>query len=224
MDYRIKDLPENERPREKLSKKGVSSLSKVELLSLVIRTGIQGKNVKEISAHILKEYSISELADTPTEKLEEIEGISKVKAGQLVAVGELGRRFQKDEKKTVSSLSDVVDMIQDMRFKKEEELRAFHLSSGNKILAKQSFQGGVDSAQLESRKILRQALNKGATALIIAHNHPSGRSEPTEQDIRATRELEKLLDELELDLLDHVIIGDGLASMKKKGLLNQQQK
>lgn len=217
MDYRIKDLPESERPREKLSEKGISALSKVELLSIIIRTGISGKNVKELSAEILNGYSLEGLADSSLDDLKRIEGISEVKAGQLLAVGELGRRFQKEERETLESLSDVMDMVRDMRFMKEEELRTFHLSSGNELLSEQSFEGSVDSANLEPRKIFRESLNCGASALIIAHNHPSGKAEPTKQDIRTTEDLESMGENLGVELLDHIIIGDGVTSMRRRG-------
>lgn len=217
MDYRIEDLPESERPREKLSEKGVSALSKVELLSIIIRTGIKGKNVKELSAEILESYGLSELSETPLRELEKIRGVSEVKSGQLVALGELARRMQREEREKLESLSDVMDRVRDMRFMKEEALRVFHLSSGNELLSEQEIEGSVDSAELDAREIFQESVNCGAAALILAHNHPSGRAEPTRQDIETTQKFMRTAEELGLELLDHVIVGDGVASMRRRG-------
>ncbi len=116
MDYTIEELPESERAREKLSEHGVSSLSDVELLSIIIRTGIQGKNVKELSAEILNEVSLEGLADRSLKELKGFDGVSKVKAGQLQGAGELGRRMKRVEKEKIESFSDVESQVEDMNF------------------------------------------------------------------------------------------------------------
>ncbi|MFB6143940.1 MAG: RadC family protein [Candidatus Nanohaloarchaea archaeon] len=217
MDYRIKDLPKSERPREKLSEKGVSALSNVELLSLILRAGVPGKNVKELSAEILERHSLESLADACLESLSDLKGVSEVKAGQLIALGELGRRLQKEERDVIKSLSDVKNQVKDMRYMQEEKIRVFHLSAGNEVLSEQEFEGGVSSAALKPRKIFREALNCGASALILAHNHPSGKSRPTESDVDATLEIKALASELGLEVLDHVIAGEEVTSMRRSG-------
>lgn len=215
MDYTIKDLPESERPREKLEDRGAEELTDVELLSIVLRTGTQGKNVKELSSEILNTYSLDELGSRELEDLKRFEGISRVKAGQLKAVGELSRRMKKEEREKIESLDDVKSVCGDMKFLEEEVLRVFYLSSGNEVLEKKNFDGSVDSVGIEPRKIFKPALNVNAAALIILHNHPSGKSEPTDQDLDTTREIIDLGERLGVEVLDHVVVGERFFSMRE---------
>jgi len=216
MDYRIKDRPEEERPREKLESKGVRSLSDTELLSIVLRTGTKGKNVKELSAEILNTYSLEEIANRDPEELKEFQGVSRVKAGQLVAVGELSRRLKKEERETIKSLSDVKARVGDMKFLESEVLRVFYLNSGNEIVEEKDIDGGVSSVGIEPKEILREGIVVNASALILAHNHPSGKSDPTEDDITTTEEVRELGDRLGVTVLDRVIVGKEVSSMKSR--------
>lgn len=220
MDYTIKDLPESERPREKLEKRGAEDLTDVELLSIVLRTGTQGKNVKELSSEILNTHSLDELASREMGELKKFEGVSRVKAGQLQAVGELSRRMKKSEREKIESLSDIQALCGDMKFLEEEILRVFYLSSGNEILEKQEFSGGVDSVGLEFRKIFKPALNSNSAAIILVHNHPSGKTGATDQDLETTREIIGLGDQLGLEVLDHVIAGEKFFSMRESSELS----
>lgn len=215
MDYTINDLPESERPREKLAEHSVSSLSDVELLSIIIRTGIQGKNVKELSQEILNEVSLKGLADRSLEELKEFDGVSKVKAGQLLAAGELGRRMKRVEREKIESFSDVKSQVGDMKFLESEVARIFYLNSGNEIVSEKEIDGGISSVDVEARKIFREGLQSNASALILAHNHPSGKAEATEEDIEFTKELIELGDRLGLEVLDHAIVGKEVASMRQ---------
>jgi DNA repair protein RadC len=153
MDYTIKDLPESERPREKLEEHGASQLTDVELLSIILRTGTQGKNVKELSSEILNSLSLDELASRELEELKKFEGVSRVKAGQLQAVGELSRRMKKSEKEVVESLGDVKSICGDMKFLEGEVLRVFYLSSGNELLEKRVFWRCVERRRRAQRDI-----------------------------------------------------------------------
>lgn len=218
MDYRIKDLPENERPREKLEENGVSSLSDVELLSIVLRTGIKGKNVKELSAEILREHGLDSIAEASLEELKSVEGISRVKAGQLKAVGELARRMKREERERINGLEDVKARTADMKFFSEERLRAFYLSAGNEILREEEFEGGVSSVGFDPRKILRQGIVSKASGFILCHNHPSGDPSPTTADIESTRDLKTASEAAGIELLDHVIVGKQTVSLRKQGL------
>ncbi|MFB6215509.1 MAG: DNA repair protein RadC [Candidatus Aenigmatarchaeota archaeon] len=214
MDYRIKDMPEEERPREKLEEKGASSLTGVELLSLVIRSGTSGKNVRQLSAEILSSYSLEGLAERSLEDLKQFRGVSDVKAGQLVAVGELARRMQVEEKEKIESLSDVKLLVEDMKFMEQEQVRVFFLSAGNELLGKIEFDGDVSSAGFSTQKIFKKALSRNAAALIICHNHPSGNPEPTKTDIETTKSLVDAGKNLGVNVLDHIIIGRDVASMR----------
>ncbi|MFB6192849.1 MAG: DNA repair protein RadC [Candidatus Nanohaloarchaea archaeon] len=220
MDYRIKDLPESERPREKLEDLGPKNLSEVELLSIVLRTGTQGKNVKELSAEILKEYSLEEIADRNLGELKKFEGISRVKAGQLKAVGELSRRLKKEEREKIEALSDVKARTQDMKYMESEILRVFYLNSGNELLKESEFDGGVSEVGFETRSIFREAMNCNASALILAHNHPSGKASATSQDVEVTEKVVELGEGLGVQVLDHVIVGDSFYSMRENSRVN----
>lgn len=216
MDYTIKELPQSERPREKLEENGSSSLTDVELLSLILRTGTSGKNVKELSAEILNSYTLSSLAERSLEDLKGFEGVSRVKAGQLKAVGELSLRMQNEEKDPIESFSDAKSRLQDMKFLEEEKLRILLLNSGNELLKEEEIEGGVDSVNLKTRTVFSKALKENAAAVILAHNHPSGSSEPTEEDIKTTEDLINLGDQLGVSMLDHIIVGNKAVSMRKE--------
>lgn len=217
MDYTIKDLPQSERPREKLEEHGASQLSDIELLSLVLRTGIQGKNVKELSGEILDSFSLAGLGSRSLEDLQGFEGVSHVKAGQLKAVGELARRMQVEERDKIESFSDVKAQVEDMKYMEVEKLRVFYLSSGNEVLKEKEFEGGVDSVKVDVQEVLREAVKSNSSALVMAHNHPSGRSEATAEDIEFTEQIIDAAEKLGLQVLDHVIAGDRVHSMRGSG-------
>jgi DNA repair protein RadC len=214
MDYTIHELPESERPREKLEESGVESLSDAELLAILLRTGIKGKNVKELSCEVLESFSLQDLNDAEFEDFQKLEGISKVKAGQLKAIGELGLRLQREEREKLEKLSDVEARVEDMKFKSSEILRVFYLNSGNEIVAEEEFDGSIDKIAVEPKQIFSEALKNDASALILSHNHPSGSSEFTKEDLEFTREIIELGESLGLEVLDHVVVGKEINSMR----------
>jgi len=215
MDYTIHDLPENERPREKLAENGAESLSDAELLAILLRTGIKGKNVKELSFEILEKFSLHDLTNAEMTEFKEIEGISDVKAGQLEAIGELGLRLQREKRDKIENLSDVKARVEDLKFKSSEVLRVFYLNSGNEILEEYEIDGSISSVKIGGSEIFRRGLKADASALILCHNHPSGESKPTEEDISTTEELVGLGGRLGLEVLDHVIVGESVSSMRE---------
>lgn len=214
MDYTVKDLPKSERPQEKLMEKGVKSLTEVELLSLILRSGISGKNVKELCAEILNKHSLKELSNQPITELERFRGVSSVKAGQLKAVSELSKRLKNESRMKLENLGDVKSVVKDMKYEDEEELRVFYLKSSNEIIEKSSWTGGISSVKFEPRNILKTAVRKNAAAIILAHNHPSGKSNPTEEDIKSTRSVIEAAEPLGITVLDHVVVGKQIRSMR----------
>jgi len=215
MDYTIHELPKNERPREKLAENGAESLSDAELLAILLRTGIKGKNVKELSFEILEKFSLHDLTNAEMTEFKEIEGISDVKAGQLEAIGELGLRLQREKRDEINNLSDVKARVEDLKFKSSEVLRIFYLNSGNEILEEYEVDGSISSVNFEDNLVFRRGLKNDASALILCHNHPSGESKPTEEDISTTEELVGLGGRLGLEVLDHVIVGESVSSMRE---------
>jgi len=216
MDYTIKELPKSERPREKLEKHGSKHLSEVELLSIILRTGTRGKNVKELSAEILGQYSLPQITNRSMNELKQFDGISRVKAGQLLAVAELSKRMKNEDREKISSFSDVKARIQDMKFLEEEKLRVFHLNSGNEIITEEEeLEGTVSEVSFKLKDVFRSAVKNNAAAVILAHNHPSGKAEATKSDLEVTEEAIKIGDTLGVNMLDHIIIGETFYSMKK---------
>lgn len=216
MDYRIDQLPKNERPREKLHELGTDSLTEVELLSLILRTGSPGKNVKELAAEILNSYSLGSIADRPLDELKNFEGVSDVKAGQLKAVSQIAREIQNEEKEKIENFKDAKKMVQDMKFMEEEVLRVFVLSSGNEVLGYEDLRGTASNVKFQAGDIFRPALRKNGSAVIIAHNHPSRDPNPTPEDLEATKEVTEAGRKLDIGVLDHLIVGEKITSMKKK--------
>lgn len=220
MVYTVKELPKSEQPREKLKKNDISSLTEVELLSLILRSGISGKNVKQLSSEIFNNYSLKNLSSRPIEELKQIKGVSEVKAGQLKAISELSKRLKKDTGMRIENLGDVKSAVMDLKFENREYLRIFYLSSSREIIKKKNIEGGLKGVEFLPRKILRPAVMKDSTAIILAHNHPSGKSKPTEQDLKSTKTILESGEKLGVSVLDHVIVGDNISSMRASTDLN----
>lgn len=216
VDYTIKDLPAEERPREKLERVGVANMTDTELLAIVLRTGTQGTNVKELAGDILNTYALPEIAERSMTELEQFDGVSTVKAGQLKAVAELATRLQREDRDRIASLGDVRARIRDMRFRTTEMLRVFHLSAGNELLHEQEVDGVVDGVGFEPRQVFRAAVRHDAAAVILAHNHPSGESSPTDADMRVTRDLVEAGEHVGVTVLDHVIVGEDVTSLREE--------
>ncbi len=148
--------------------------------------------------------------------MKQFEGISRVKAGQLKALGELSRRTERSEREKIENLSDVKSQVGDMKFMDSEILRVFYLNSGNEVLGEEEFEGGVSNVGLDVQQIFRSAIESKASALILVHNHPSGESSATNQDLETTEDVIEAGDRLGLDILDHVIVGEEVFSMRQE--------
>jgi len=208
-------MPESERPREKLEKKGADSLTAVELLSVVLRTGTSGKNVKQLSGEILREQGLQKLADCSIKDLKEFKGISKVKASQIIAVGELSRRMKREERQKIEDLEDAAAFFQDMKLMDREILRVVALNSGNEVLGEKEYEGNVTEVSVSPSTIFQDLLSMSASAFVIAHNHPSGDPSSTKKDLEFTEELCSIGDKLGVELLDHIILGKTFNSLRQ---------
>ncbi|WP_414836869.1 RadC family protein [Candidatus Nanohalococcus occultus] len=215
MDYTIKDVPRSEQPREKLNDHGAESLTDTELLSIILRTGTRGKNVKQLSGQILSEYSFQGLLNVYRSELEDFDGVSTVKSGQIKAMAEIANRMRREKRKTLESLSDVESELEDLKLLDSEKLRVFFLNSGNEVLGRETFDGGVSSVEISSEDLLKSAVSKNAAAIVIAHNHPSGKSEPTEADRDFTENLKVSGEVLGVELLDHLVVGRKVYSFRR---------
>lgn len=223
---RIMDLPENERPQEKLLRYGAETLSNSELLAIVLRTGNTNENVINLSSRILKEAGgLNGLLAYSGEEFLNIKGIGEAKAAQLLAIGEISKRFKSfksgDEYK-ISQPKDAADLIMEsMRHLKQECLKLILLNTKNIVLAVKDVSiGSLNSSIVHPRDVFYDAIKRSSASIIISHNHPSGDPTPSSEDINLTHRIKECGKLLGIELLDHIIIGDGCyISLKEKGVL-----
>lgn len=207
----IHDLPAEEKPREKLIAQGPEALSIKELLAVVMLTGTTKEDVLEISNRIIRDYGEkSILSERDPQKLSAEMAIPQVKACQIVACGELGRRFfdrNDSGLRTIRNAKDVFEHLQDMRNLSKEHLRGLYLNSHNRIIKDEVISiGTVNSNMIHPREVFRPAIESNAAALILAHNHPSGEAAASAEDVEITRQLIEAGRILGISVLDHVII------------------
>jgi DNA repair protein RadC len=207
----IHDLPSEEKPREKIISGGPEALSMKELLAAVLVTGTTKEDVLEMSSRLIRDYGEkSILAERNAEKLSKEMDIPIVKACQIVACGELGRRFYDRSESgfaVIRNAKDVYDYLQDMRNLPKEHLRGIYLNSHNHILRDEVISiGTVNSNMIHAREVFRPAIECNAAAVILAHNHPSGEAVASKEDIDITADLVEAGKILGITILDHVII------------------
>src|SRR6266481_1965610 len=220
---KIRELPEEDRPREKLLKRGADALTNRELIAILLRTGVRGKNAVEVGGEILEKYkTLSGLTRTSASELRKIRGIGSAKAVQLAAAFKLGERMAKEKisREKIDSPELVNEFFgAEMRALQKESLRVRLLETQEISL------GSVNESIAHPREVFRPALLAAAYAIIIVHNHPSGDPTPSSADHSLTRRLAEAAELLQIKLLDHVIIGspgDGRApyfSFKEAGVL-----
>lgn len=223
---KIMDLPENERPREKLLRYGTEALSNAELLAIILRTGSSNDNILNLSNRILKETGgLNGVLNCSIEDLLELKGIGEAKATQLLAIGELLKRFKSfkgGEQYKISQPKDAADYIMnDMRYLNQEHLKVIMLNTKNIVLSvKDVSVGSLNSSIVHPREVFKEAIRKASASIIICHNHPSGDPTPSSEDISLTSRIKECGKLLGIELLDHIIIGDGIyVSLKEKGVM-----
>jgi len=227
--YKIKATPIEKRPREKLIQGGPDILTDAELLAIVLNTGLWKKNyyedVLELSNRILKEYgSRAVINEKNVEKLIKELEITKVKACQIVACFELGKRFfKKDEEEVyIRESKDAYNYLKDkIANLKKEQFRGLYLNSRNKLIHDEVISLGTLTTNLvHPREVFQPAVQYSAVAIILAHNHPSGDPEPSEDDIKITQQIIEASKIINIEILDHIIIGKNkYLSLKDKKLV-----
>ena len=226
----MRELPEKERPREKMLRLGAKGLSDAELLAILLRTGTVEESALSIAQGLLKEYEqpggVALLAAARPEDLSKYKGIGNVKAITITAAIEFGRRlYARQASGDITSIRQPEDAanwyLHRLRYVQQEEFHVLLLSTKHQVLASCCVAvGTMDAALVDPRRVFQEALRHQAAALILAHNHPSGDPSPSKEDIALTLRLAEAGKLLELPVLDHVIIGDGrFVSLKEKGLL-----
>ncbi len=228
MDYlSIKDWASDDRPREKLIKKGVQSLSDAELLAIIIGSGTREVSAVELARQILSmaENNLLLLGKKSVSDLVKIKGIGEAKAIALVATFELGRRRNQAEsvdRKRVTSSKEVFNYIQaKLSDLQHEEFWVLFLNRSNRIIDTYNLsKGGISGTVIDIRIILKKALELLASGIIICHNHPSGNTEPSDNDKQVTEKLKIAANQMDIKLLDHIIVSDNsYLSFSDEGLI-----
>jgi DNA repair protein RadC len=221
----ILDLPGGEHQRERMRDVGAGALSNGELLAILLRTGTPAENVLELAARILTRFDgLAGLARAGHADLCELYGFGEAKAAQLLAAVELGRRVQlaaHPDRPIISSPQDVADLVSgDMANFEQEHFRVLVLDTKNHVLASPDvFVGSVNSTMIRTAEVFREAVRRNAPGIIIVHNHPSGDPAPSNEDASVTREIIAAGKTLDIEVLDHIIVGrKGHVSLKEKGL------
>ena len=209
---KIKDMPSEEKPREKLIKHGPSALSVQELIAVLLNTGTKKEDILSMSSRIVKDYGEQALsAQTNAQTLSDNLDIPLAKAMQIVACAELGRRFYSKRTsgpQTIRTAKDVFDYLVDMRNLPKEHLRGIYLNTHHRIVHDEVISIGTINANLvHPREVFKPAIEYGAAAVILAHNHPSGITTPSEADIEITRQIVSVGKIIGIPVIDHVIIG-----------------
>lgn len=219
---KIKDLPKVERPREKLAKYGPQKLSNTELLAILLRTGRENLNVVELSANILKKFGSKGLAMASVQELKNVHGLGLAKACEIAACFELGRRLlDEDSGGLYLTPEDVWKGLRDIAGNKKEHFVVFYLDSRNQEIARETVGiGTLNESLVHPREVFEPAVRHSAAGVIIAHNHPSGDPDPSQEDREVTVRLAQAGKLLGIELIDHVVIAkSGFKSFREAGYL-----
>ena len=223
--YRITDLAAGERPRERLAQLGPQALSSAELLAILLRVGVIGENAVQVGQRLLLEFKgLTGLQRAPFEDLCNQHGIGAAKAAQIKAAIELGRRLaleSPEDRATVNSPADAAALVAyEMAALEQEHLRVILLDTHNQVIdIVEIYKGSVNSSQVHVGELFKPAIRRNASALIVVHNHPSGDPTPSPDDVAVTRAIVQAGKLLDVDVLDHMVIGQGKwVSLKERGL------
>lgn len=221
----IKELPVEERPRERLIRHGASVLSNAELLAILLRTGTRSESAISLAHRILiQEQGLRYLIESDVSQLSCINGIGKAKAAQIKAAIELGKRLatsELGEDKPVKCPQDVADLLmEEMRYLKKEHMKLILLNiKCNLISVEEVSIGSLNASIVHPREVFNPAIKKSSASIIMVHNHPSGDPTPSSEDAAITVRISEAGKIIGIELVDHIIIGDGkYISMKEKGL------
>ena len=220
MKLKMKELPISERPYEKLELYGPEVLSNAELLAIIIKSGTREENSVSIAQRILRlnntkdEENLKFLCNTSIKEFMKIKGIGKVKAIQLKAIGELTKRLSKPIHKNkirIKSTKDVADLLMsELRYERREIVKLIILNHKNIVQRIMNIShGGTNFASIAPKEVLAEAVKTESPKIILVHNHPSGDSKPSKDDFRITDRIYECADIMGIELLDHVVIGDG---------------
>ncbi len=226
----VKEIPERLRPRELLERNGVGNVQDDVLIAILLRSGVRGMNVVELSRALLKRFgSLSGLAAANADEIAAVHGVGKVKAQVLMSALELGRRINDEarpRRRIVKGPSDVADLLGDKARLLEKEIFWVVLLDARNGVKGEPLEvsvGLLDASLVHAREVFRDAIRRACGAVILAHNHPSGDTVPSAEDVRITRQLVEAGKVIDIRVLDHVILGGGstgrFTSLREEGLV-----
>jgi DNA repair protein RadC len=223
--YRITDIEENDRPRERLAELGPQALSNAELIAILLRVGVQGENAVQMGQRLLQDLGgLHGLHQATFVEMCAQHGLGEAKASQIKAAIELGRRLaaqEPEERPAVHSPADAAEMVRyEMGALQQEHLRVILLDTRNRVIAVEKlYVGSLNASTVRVGEVFRPAIQRSAAALIVVHNHPSGDPSPSPEDVSLTRAIVQSGKLLDIDVLDHLVIGHNRwVSLKERGL------
>ncbi|MDB6017751.1 MAG: repair protein RadC [Pedosphaera sp.] len=212
-NIRIQDLPENERPRERLAAKGADALNNSELIAIILRTGLKGASAIDVAQQLLQKYvTLDNLSRASLADLQKIKGIGRDKAIALTSAFTLARRMAKEirgDSPMLDSPESIADLLrEDNRAYQVEHFQVVLLNTRRRLISVEKIsQGTLDTLVVHPREVFKNAIAASASALVLVHNHPSGDPTPSEADIKTTRDLIRAGQVLKIEVLDHIILG-----------------
>ncbi|TBL81630.1 RadC family protein [Paenibacillus thalictri] len=222
----LRDVPHEERPRERMQQYGAQALSNAELLAILLRTGTYSESAVHLAERVLHECGgLRYLVQMSEDQLTAIKGIGQAKAIQIQAGIELGRRLARstmDDKVTVRHPQDVANLLmEDMRYLQKEHFVCLFLNTKNHVIGQETLSiGSLNASIVHPREVFRAAIGRSSASIVCAHNHPSGDPSPSPEDIEITQRLMESGEIIGIEVLDHIIIGDGeFVSLKQQGLM-----
>ncbi|MEK9148802.1 MAG: DNA repair protein RadC [Candidatus Desantisbacteria bacterium] len=220
---KIKNIPECDRPREKIEKKGVKALSNLELLAVLLGSGIKDKDVFEVARDILK-LAQNDFNNISLEKLKDIDGVGLAKASQIIAAIEFSKRFLIKDGVKIKNTEDVVKLTEELKDKRQEYFLTLTLDGASNLIQKRTvFIGTLNQSLVHPREVFADAISDRAAGIIFVHNHPSGDVEPSKEDIALTTRLIEAGKIAGIEVIDHIIVSrNGCFSFQAEGLLSKE--
>lgn len=220
---KIKTIPQFDRPREKMEQKGAKALSHLELLAVLLGSGIKGKDVFEVAKDILS-LAQKDFDNISLEKLKDIEGVGLAKACQIMAAIEFSKRFLIKDGIKIKNVDDVVRLTEELKDKKQEYFLSLTLDGASILIQKRIvFIGTLNHSIVHPREIFADAISDRAAGIIFVHNHPDGSVEPSKEDIAITQRLMEVGKIVGIEIIDHIVISkNGHFSFQAEGMLNKK--
>lgn len=219
---KLKEISKDLRPRERLIRDGVESLTDYELLALILRTGTKERNVLDLSKMLLSKYELKEIATLSVKELMKEKGIGKAKACEIICISELVKRYNVSKKDIkLDTATKVYEYMKEkLENEKEEYVYVLLLNTKNMLIKSVMLtKGTLDSSLIHPREVFKVSVRESAAKIILVHNHPSGDTNPSKDDIEVTKRIKEIGETMQIPIVDHIIIGKGYYSFNELGMI-----